>query len=188
MKGCWESLLKERQTHDWKVTSSNPGRSGEGIFFSTVNFLCWLLFGVSSTPSYCSHCAKSADGRLHLNLHTPLTQRCRSGLTMLSMHGVGTVPIRENELTNRSPFFSGRNPRSDTVVRQRDKTYSCYGNRQTTTPPSDSVLCLMRIAHARFLSDTTHCPMMTSVFLSCDSVWSRPLRKPSQKSSLRISM
>ena len=34
----------ERQTRDRKVASSNPGRSGGRIFFSGVNFLCWLLF------------------------------------------------------------------------------------------------------------------------------------------------
>ena len=31
------------------------------------------------------HSAKSAGGRLHLNTHTPLTQRSRSGLTMLAV-------------------------------------------------------------------------------------------------------
>ena len=31
---------------------------------------------------------------------------------------------------------------------------SSYESRQTLTSPSDSVLCLMRIAHAGFLSDT----------------------------------
>ena len=37
------------------------------------------------------HSAKSASGKLHLNMHTPLTQRSRSGLTMpLSGHSVGT--------------------------------------------------------------------------------------------------
>ena len=37
------------------------------------------------------HSAKSAGGRLHLNTHTPLIQRCRSVLTMLlSRHNVGT--------------------------------------------------------------------------------------------------
>ena len=36
------------------------------------------------------HCAKSAGGRLHINVHTPLTQQCWSGLTMLSRHSVGT--------------------------------------------------------------------------------------------------
>ena len=34
----------ERRTRDWKVASSNPRRSGGRIFFSRVNFLCWLLF------------------------------------------------------------------------------------------------------------------------------------------------
>ena len=39
------------------------------------------------------HSAKSARGRLHLNTHTPLTQRSRSGLTMpLSRHSVGIYP------------------------------------------------------------------------------------------------
>ena len=32
----------ERQTRDWKVPGSNPCRSGGRIFFSRVNFLCWL--------------------------------------------------------------------------------------------------------------------------------------------------
>ena len=34
----------ERRTRDWKVAGSNPCRSGGRIFFSMVNFLCWLLF------------------------------------------------------------------------------------------------------------------------------------------------
>ena len=38
-----------------------------------------------------SHSAKTAGGRLHLNTHAFLTQRSRSGLTMLlSRHSVGT--------------------------------------------------------------------------------------------------
>ena len=52
---------------------------------------------------------------------------------------------------------------SDTVVREWDKTYSCYGRRQTSTSPLGSVSCLMRTMHARFLSDTTLCPMSKSV-------------------------
>ena len=69
-------------------------------FFSRVNFECRLLFGVHSTPVLPQWhvkdpgpSAKSAGGRLHLNTHTPLTQRSRSGLTMpLSKHSVGTYP------------------------------------------------------------------------------------------------
>ena len=34
----------EHQTHDRKVVGSNLCRSGGRIFFSRVNFLCWLLF------------------------------------------------------------------------------------------------------------------------------------------------
>ena len=78
---CW--------TRDRKVANSNPGRSGGRIFFSRVNFVSWYLFGVRSTPVLPQwhvkdpgHSAKSASGRLHLNTHTPLTQRSRSGLTM----------------------------------------------------------------------------------------------------------
>ena len=44
------------------------------------------------------HSAKGADGRLHLNMHTPLTQRSQSGLTMpLSRHSESG-----NELTHNS--------------------------------------------------------------------------------------
>ena len=34
----------ERRTRDRRVASSNPCRSGGRVFFSGVNFLCWLLF------------------------------------------------------------------------------------------------------------------------------------------------
>ena len=44
--------------------------------------------------------AKSAGGRLHLNKHTPLTQRSRSGLTvLLSRHSVGTYPEMSSHAT-----------------------------------------------------------------------------------------
>ena len=34
----------ERRTRDQEVAGSNPSWSGGRIFFSMVNFLCWLLF------------------------------------------------------------------------------------------------------------------------------------------------
>ena len=34
----------ERRTRDWKVAGSNPCWNGGIIFFSRVDFLCWLLF------------------------------------------------------------------------------------------------------------------------------------------------
>ena len=42
----WAGIAQwlEQRTHDWKVAGSNPCRSGGIIFFSGVDFLCWLLF------------------------------------------------------------------------------------------------------------------------------------------------
>ena len=34
----------ERRTRDWKVAGLNPCWSGGRIFFSRVDFLCWLIF------------------------------------------------------------------------------------------------------------------------------------------------
>ena len=77
--------------------SSNPSRSGGRIFFSGVNFVCWLLFGVHSTPLLPQwhvkdpiHSAKTAGSRLLLNTHTPMTHSSWIGLTMpLSRQSVG---------------------------------------------------------------------------------------------------
>ena len=40
----------ERRTRDRKVAGSNPCRSDGRIFFSRVNFLCWLLFRYPFQP------------------------------------------------------------------------------------------------------------------------------------------
>ena len=42
--GAKSSINLKTLTHDWKVAGSNPCRNGGRIFFSRVNFLCWLLF------------------------------------------------------------------------------------------------------------------------------------------------
>ena len=57
----------ERRTCDWKVAGSNPCWSGRRIFFSRVDFLCWLLFRYPFHPrvttvacirsrSFCQQC------------------------------------------------------------------------------------------------------------------------------------
>ena len=55
----------ERRIRDRKVASSNPYRSCGRIFFSRVNFLCWLLFrypfhpratACKRSPSFCQKC------------------------------------------------------------------------------------------------------------------------------------
>ena len=40
----------ERRTRDWNVAGSNPCWSGGRIFFSRVDFPCWLLFRYSFHP------------------------------------------------------------------------------------------------------------------------------------------
>ena len=96
LKGCeFESQQEQRE-----------------IFFSRVNCVCWLSFGVHSTPGLLqwhvkdpSHSAKSAGGRLHPNTHTPLTQQSQSGLTMpLSRHSVGTYPEISSHATCQGTF------------------------------------------------------------------------------------
>ena len=100
-------------------TLSGGGGGGGGVrkmFFSMVNFVCSLLFGVRSTPVLPQwdakdpgHSAKSAGGRLHLNTHMTLTQRSRSGLTMpLSRHSVGTYQETSSHATCQGTFGHSR--------------------------------------------------------------------------------
>ena len=43
-KGAGIAQWLEHRTRDWKVAGSNPCWNGGRIFFSRVDFLCWLLF------------------------------------------------------------------------------------------------------------------------------------------------
>ena len=77
-----------------------------GEFSSPESTLCAdSLFSVRSIPVLPQwhvkdrgHSAKSADGRLHLNTHTPLTQRSQSWLTVQAWCG----NLSGNELTRNS--------------------------------------------------------------------------------------
>ena len=119
----WDSLLVEGWTRDQKVVSSDPGRSGGRIFFSGLNFLCWLLFSVRSTPVLPqrhekdpSHSAKSAGGRFHLNILIILTQQSWSGLTMpLSRHSKGTYQETTSSLATLQGTLS--HSRSDPGIK-----------------------------------------------------------------------
>ena len=82
---------------------------------------------------------------------------CCSCLPPLTNVSLADATILRLKLTAACLAKAPSDPVPGTVVRRWDKTYSCYGSRQTLTSPSDSVLCLMRIARARFLSDTTEC-------------------------------
>ena len=69
----------ERRTRDWKVAGSNPCWNGGRIFFSRVDFLCWLLFRYPFHPrvttvarkrsrSFCQKCRWQVTAK---NTHTP---------------------------------------------------------------------------------------------------------------------
>ena len=94
---------KSRRGMNHRTFSKNPYSWSEGYEFESQqqrrkNFLlqsklCVLtLMSVSVPPwhvRYPSHSDKSADGSIHLNTHTSLTQRSPSGLAMpLSRHSV----------------------------------------------------------------------------------------------------
>ena len=67
----------ERQTRDQKVPGSSPGRSGRRIFFSRVNFLCWIVFqyplhpcvtavALKRSQSFCQKCRWQVTAK-HIN-------------------------------------------------------------------------------------------------------------------------
>ena len=76
----------EHQTHDRKVTGSNPCRSGRRILFSRVNFLCWLLLQYQFHPcvttvackrsqSFCQKCRWQVTAKHAYILHTWLCMK-----------------------------------------------------------------------------------------------------------------
>ena len=79
-----------------------------GEFSSPESTLCADSYSVFVPPSLLpqwhvkdpGHSSNSASGRLNLNTHAPLTQRSRSGLTMLSKQNIGFY--QGHELTRNS--------------------------------------------------------------------------------------
>ena len=75
-----------RVPNSWNVAGSISGRNSRIIFSSRVAFLCWLFFGVHSTPMLTQwhikdprHSAKSAGGGLHLTPIHPWSNEVRVG-------------------------------------------------------------------------------------------------------------
>ena len=91
------------------------GAAGE--FSSPESTLCAASYSVFVLPPVLpqwhakdpGHSAKSVGGRLHLNTHTPLTQRSRSGLTTpLSRHSVGTYQETSSRATRQGTLGHSR--------------------------------------------------------------------------------
>ena len=84
--------------------------------------------------------AKSASGRLHLNTHTSLTQRSRTGMTMpLSRHSVGTYQetSSQNSSGNARPQSSQlaeslcADPGVESGISVREQISTKQTNKQT---------------------------------------------------------
>ena len=89
--------------------------------------------------------------------------RCVLFTVLFGIFVRGKLSLRSRGITSlEQSGTKSPDPLPGTILRQRDKTWSCCGSRQTSTLLSDKILCLLTIARARFLSDTTDCPMVTS--------------------------
>ena len=96
----WQGIRVGTQVDSGEENSPTPpaGIQTRNLLITSPALLPTSYLGVCSTPVLLQwhvkdpgHSAKSAGGRLHLNMHTPLTQWSQSGLTMpLSRHSVGT--------------------------------------------------------------------------------------------------
>ena len=107
------SLQSIPQTHGWKVASSNSSRNSKRIFSPELT-----LFPGSSSVSVPvlqqwhvkdpGPSSKYADGRLHLDTHTPLAQQSWSGMTtLLSLSWTALANARHASLalSNTVPFI-----------------------------------------------------------------------------------
>ena len=89
----------ERRTRERKVAGSNPDRSGGGIFFSRVNFLCWLLFRYPFHPrvtavarkrprSFCQKRRWQVTAKHDYNLRMWLCTHEHTDYTKLNLHSL----------------------------------------------------------------------------------------------------
>jgi len=59
-RGAGIAQWLEHRTRDWKVAGSNPCWNGGRIFFSRVDFMCWLLFRYPFHPRVTTVARKSS--------------------------------------------------------------------------------------------------------------------------------
>ena len=73
----------EHRTRDWKVAGSNPCWNGGRIFFSRVDFLCWLLFRYPFHPRVTTVARKKSRS---------FCQKCRWQVTAKHAYTLRTEP------------------------------------------------------------------------------------------------
>ena len=92
----------EHRTRDWKVAGSNPCWNGGRIFFSGVDFLCWLLFRYPFHPrvtavarktsrSFCQKCRWQVTAKYAYTLRMWILLNRASAL-------VTTCPYMSNDI------------------------------------------------------------------------------------------
>ena len=109
----WDSFLVRALDLWSKGCEFESQQERRKTFFSRVNFVCWLLVGVFSSPMFLQwhvkdpgHSAKSSVQVAGFTLTCmPLTQQSQSGLSMwLSKHRVGTYPETSLHATCQGKF------------------------------------------------------------------------------------
>ena len=101
----------ERRTRDWKVAGSNPCWNGGRIFFSRVDFLCWLLFRYPFHPrvttvarkksrSFCQKCRWQVTAK---HAYTLRIEPCFGIGHNLSLICQMTSEDIKHQLNNNSP-------------------------------------------------------------------------------------
>ena len=94
--GVGISQRLESQTRDWKVVGLNPCRGGGRIFFSRVDFLCWLLFRYpfhlrvtavarKRSRSFCQKCRWQVTAKHTYTLHMWLCMKWH-GASLYGVH------------------------------------------------------------------------------------------------------
>ena len=90
-RGAGIAQWLEHRTRDWKVAGSNPCWNGGRIFFSRVDFLCWLLFRYPFHPrvttvarkksrSFCQKCRWQVTAKHAYTLRMWILLNCASAL------------------------------------------------------------------------------------------------------------
>ena len=83
VRGAGIAQWLEHRTRDWKVAGSNPCWNGGRIFFSRVDFLCWLLFRYPFHPRVTTVARKKSRS---------FCQKCRWQVTAKHAYTLRTEP------------------------------------------------------------------------------------------------
>ena len=116
----------ERRTRGWKVAGSNPCRSGGRIFFSRVNFLCWLLFRYPFHPRVTAAARKRSRSfcpKCRWQVTAKYTYTLRMWLCM-KWHGAQNLRLYGSSFTWHQPCQRCQYTTSVDIQKRAIKSYS----------------------------------------------------------------